>query len=942
MNRVTKKTISAVMSFAIALTLIAPAGLSAQALSAAKPSADFAYDYVGPYSNGKAFAVKATDFGYIDTTGKYTKIRNGYASEAQAYASYGMNFLQTGDGTYTSINGVTYQYVDTENSIPGFYPVEDNSGKWGYADKDGNLVIDCDYDYTYGFSNGLAGVVITDNGIDHLSFIKEDGTQAFTADYNYKSGFDDQGYAVVQNKVNYLYGLIDKTGNVVLACNYQDIQYANSTGLYAVKGDYSSDPSGLYGLFDLNNPGKTIDFKYNNAFHFSAGLALVKIDYRVNYINKEEDVVVPTTAWEGYDFDAQGVAVVQVTSGNMYHAIDNTGAEIPGTKAFGGYGFEDGCALIAQLENGVLKNHLINENGQILNNDAFDDAYYENGLFFVEKDEKWGIVDTNGKYIVPCDYQNAGDVKDNITGTVYPQVLESDNTFTILDTDGKIMFSGLSCYIPDLNNGIATIGNSSENFGVLNLGELRELLPCQYDGIESRESMLVARKTDNGEDKYDALILDDSGVATPAPDLGATYSADTGMITAAAGEGNHLAYKVLKSQPATPNTLDLIPYATVYKDGDEVTGYTKGDYLAIYELDPAGGVVKYSLVHEGSAPPIGGGTGNTTPPTPPDKTINGGSDSGTGGQGSGGTGAKITPADTNPSTVGNVIVNVGNVTVTAPSSVFSGMLQDSDSWLVLSQQPPAPPTQTQVATAAAASGVTPVTTLDVDLTRYFSNGTSEPVHQLGSSAQVTIKLTAAQIAQISDPSQAQLLYYDPTSGKFSNMNAIFDLAAGTATFTTNHFSTFVITTNGTVGVTYDSHIQNLAWLPYVKDGEQTGTTGKSLRLEAVNVKLTGNVPTGAAITYQTYVQSKGWQTPVSNGVESGTTGKCLRVEALRMTLKGLDGYEVKYRVHIQNLGWQDWKTTENGADITSAALAGTQGKSLRVEAVEIELTKTAK
>lgn len=60
------------------------------------------------------------------------------------------------------------------------------------------------------------------------------------------------------------------------------------------------------------------------------------------------------------------------------------------------------------------------------------------------------------------------------------------------------------------------------------------------------------------------------------------------------------------------------------------------------------------------------------------------------------------------------------------------------------------------------------------------------------------------------------------------------------------------------------------------DGATSGTVGKSLRVEAMKLSVTGNVSGG--IQYQTHVQSIGWQISVANNVLSGTTGKSLRVE----------------------------------------------------------------
>ena len=71
-----------------------------------------------------------------------------------------------------------------------------------------------------------------------------------------------------------------------------------------------------------------------------------------------------------------------------------------------------------------------------------------------------------------------------------------------------------------------------------------------------------------------------------------------------------------------------------------------------------------------------------------------------------------------------------------------------------------------------------------------------------------------------------------------------------------------------------------------------------------------------------------------NGEIAGTTGKELRLEALKIKLEKSDDYIVQYRVHIQNLGWQDWK--EEGE------IAGTTGQSLRLEAIQIRVVNKTK
>lgn len=142
---------------------------------------------------------------------------------------------------------------------------------------------------------------------------------------------------------------------------------------------------------------------------------------------------------------------------------------------------------------------------------------------------------------------------------------------------------------------------------------------------------------------------------------------------------------------------------------------------------------------------------------------------------------------------------------------------------------------------------------------------------------------------------------------------------------------------------YRCHAQNYGWLGWAKNGEASGTSGYGLRLEAIEIVLVnkGEAAPGSTnnssymstpnVLYRTHVQNVGWQSYVKNGQTSGTSGRSLRLEAtnIRLTNQGYEG-GIKYRTHVQNIGWQDYKYNNE--------LSGTSGKSLRLEAIEIELT----
>ncbi|SKA15378.1 hydrophobic W protein [Pilibacter termitis] len=133
--------------------------------------------------------------------------------------------------------------------------------------------------------------------------------------------------------------------------------------------------------------------------------------------------------------------------------------------------------------------------------------------------------------------------------------------------------------------------------------------------------------------------------------------------------------------------------------------------------------------------------------------------------------------------------------------------------------------------------------------------------------------------------------------------------------------------------TYSVHGQNYGWSQGSKSSGVIGTTGKSLRLEALSLNINtqglgGNVE--FRVHGQNYGWSQGWK---KNGQTLGTTGRSLRLEAVEMKLTGevAKHFDIAYRVHGQSYGWQNWK--KNGET------AGTTRKSLRLEAVEIKLVR---
>ncbi|MDD6790513.1 MAG: hypothetical protein PUE04_10470 [Lachnospira sp.] len=135
------------------------------------------------------------------------------------------------------------------------------------------------------------------------------------------------------------------------------------------------------------------------------------------------------------------------------------------------------------------------------------------------------------------------------------------------------------------------------------------------------------------------------------------------------------------------------------------------------------------------------------------------------------------------------------------------------------------------------------------------------------------------------------------------------------------------------GVSYTTSVQNYGWQENVFDGGTAGTEGRNLRLEGIRISLANQEYSGN-IQYRTHIQNLGWEYDwKENGQLSGTTGQSLQLEAIQVKLTGeiAEHYDVYYRVHVQNLGWMGW--AKNGES------AGTEGHSYRLEAIQIQLVQ---
>lgn len=301
------------------------------------------------------------------------------------------------DGVARVYDGKHYIYIDTAGKVIG--SASRNSGEfsdglaavpvfkggtdftgWGYINKKGALAINGPFNRAWRFSEGLAAIELGKDRHNYLDtncvkyeqpgllgFINHDGQTVIRAQYQVDrhtlagdSNFSD-GRAVV--RVHDKVGYIDKTGKMVIAPIYS-VACPFSEGLAAV-----SETGQKYCYIDINGKPQTPS-NFESAEPFHCGYAKVAVDGVV-----------------GFCFiDRSGRVVLDAGLLAEQFAEDRAFAELKPHKL--------SC---------------IDKAMKSIGSETFSIAYpFSEGMALVESDGKWGFINLDGEFAIPCKYSEAG------------------------------------------------------------------------------------------------------------------------------------------------------------------------------------------------------------------------------------------------------------------------------------------------------------------------------------------------------------------------------------------------------------------------------------------------------------------------------------------------------------------------------------------------------
>jgi hypothetical protein len=379
-------------------------------------------------------------------------------------------------------------------------------GEWpddkrGAIDRTGKPVIPVIYESLCRFAEGL--FVAVDEGKSGILDIA--GNVILPLEYD--SIYPTWNNAVAPVRKDGKYGLVDRTGKIVLEPTYGDIESRNGTVFFT--------QDGKRGILD------------------NAGNVLIPADYdEVEYFShRNTGFVLHLDGYQGYA-DLAGNIIVEP---DTYHLI--SGRMVDGRMwvrryddATGFYtsGFVDAAGqIVIPLTEGWVSDfcggralvatedyraQIIDTSGNVVV-EAFEyvDVYvgtgfgFVNGLAAVIRDDgKWGLINTSGETVVPFIYDGIYRMyaceEDLSSGEVWIVIVEDDHREGILDSNGKVVVPAeYSCVYPLTGGLFRAMNNNPRREGIYSL-KGGQILPVEYDDTVTCDTigaeLIIAAKGD--------------------------------------------------------------------------------------------------------------------------------------------------------------------------------------------------------------------------------------------------------------------------------------------------------------------------------------------------------------------------------------------------------------------------------------------------------------
>ncbi len=332
------------------------------------------------------------------------------------------------------------------------------NGKYGFIDRDGNIVIQPQFQGADDFLDGFAQVSV--GGEFTTGYIDKTGKNFIEPKFHIGSKFSE-GLAWVgfdPNRKPYQLGPMTLyTGQSSHSFNY-NIGFINKTGkfitepIFANAGDFSEGlafvktKENKYGFIDKS--GKfAIEPKFDWADDFSEGLASVFAKGKYGFIDKSGKIVIKPQFTKAESF-SEGLACVKIGGAIRNPLIRDA---------------------LTTTRNTDTKYAYIDKTGKIIFRvNAYDARSFSEGLARFERfgENGYGFIDKTGKIVIDPAINAAGEFSEGLAEVF---IRESDYSFGFIDKSGNIVIKTKYHLVDDFKNGLAEIQELKPNDDIVNI-----------------------------------------------------------------------------------------------------------------------------------------------------------------------------------------------------------------------------------------------------------------------------------------------------------------------------------------------------------------------------------------------------------------------------------------------------------------------------------------
>lgn len=408
---------------------------------------------------------KVVDYNaFIQTYPENRNVENAWRKLYQLYMSdYSLERLEQFQKEYPSYPFIDELQKDKTLSQQELIPYKVN-GTFGWMNLNGQIVIPAEYGTVGFFKEGLAWA--EKNG--KYGFVNK--ANEIIVPFKFTSANDfDKGRAIVE--VDTLFGVIDRSGTFIIPPKFKDIGQYSDGLIYAIKDS-------VYGYFDgFGFP--RIPEQYEEAYSFSNGMAKVKYKGFEAYIDGYGSYIIRPMFTE---INLYNDSLIVAEDGDYYKLATYSGKtlELMPIDEVGKL-VNNRCLFLFEDQIGYL-----NEKGKVViqpNYENFINARTE-GEFVgnyakVCKKEKFGIIDRDGKTVIPITYPVLGKV-----GTFI--AFEKAGKWGFIDLSNRVVIQPTYEYAESFSNGLGIVQMLTLRGAINSKGEV--VIPLEHTTIKQLDA----------------------------------------------------------------------------------------------------------------------------------------------------------------------------------------------------------------------------------------------------------------------------------------------------------------------------------------------------------------------------------------------------------------------------------------------------------------------